>query len=273
MDPAATNATVASFSAPATDYAYAVTAIDAQGNESAKAYPNVYYYQSGVANQGSHDYSYGGMVENWQDTTGDPLSGTYDVMLQYGGGFQPYSGPPLSPVYDLEIGSFNYFTIDMKVTNASLNTHWWLLSISRLPPGDVYPWMQAQISNYCTPVAGQWVTCKIPLSASSMGNTNFTGSITGTTLTVTSVQSGVGVDAGGFVTGPGVPAGTYITNFGQTGSVGTFTVGGPGISSSTLIPSTSLAEQRTSIYKFNLHQDGGGASTTIYVDNFGWTTN
>lgn len=271
-DHGATNAAVPSFTHAATVYSYAVAAVDTQGNEGAKAYPRVYFYRNGVATQGALDYSYD-ITENWRDTSGSPVSGRYDVALTYpaaGGGFQPYSALPLAPVYELEIGGFKYFTVDVKVTGTA---NWFFIGhISRLPPGDVYPYAQANLGSYCPLVAGRWVTCKIPLSALSIGVTDFTGSITGTTLTVTSVQAGVGVDAGGYVTGPGVPAGTYITAHGQNGSLGTFTVAGPGISSSTRVASAALICQRTGLYKIDIGMTTQGSGTTIYVDNIGWTS-
>jgi hypothetical protein len=265
--------TVPTFSGPATVYSYAVSSVDTNGNESAQAVPKVYFYQNGVANQGQLDYSYG-ITENWQDTAGNPSTGGHDVSLNYpagGGGFQPYSDLPLAPVYDLELGAFKYFTVDVKVTDT---THPIFVShISRLPPGDVYPYGHVNLFSYCNPVVGQWVTCKVPLSALTIGITNFTGSIVGTTLTVTSVQSGVGVDAGAYVKGPGIPAGTYITGHAQDGSIGTFTVAGPGISSSTNVPSTSMVSQRTGLYKIDIGMGTLSSGTTMYVENFGWTTN
>jgi hypothetical protein len=283
MDSEATNATAPSFTATATVYSYAVSTIDSQGNESAKAYPKVYFYQNGVANQGAVNYSYG-ITESWQDTSGDPVGGPYDIAATYpanGGGFQPYTNVPLASPNDLEIGAFQYFTIDVKATDT---THQFFLAlVSRLPPGDVFPRTWVYINSYCNLVPGQWVTCKIPLSALTMGFTNFTGSISGNQLTVTSVQSGVGVDAGGFVTGPGIPAGTYVV--GTPGGItfnmlqspgtglGTYTVAGPGISASTSVPSESMSEQRTSLYKLDLGMPTVSTGTTIYLNNIGWTTN
>jgi hypothetical protein len=277
------NATVPTFTATATVYSYAVSTIDSQGNESAKAYPKVYFYQNGVANQGAVNYSYG-ITESWQDTSGDPVGGPYDIAATYpanGGGFQPYTNVPLASPNDLEIGAFQYFTIDVKATDT---THQFFLAlVSRLPPGDVFPRTWVYINSYCNLVPGQWVTCKIPLSALTMGFTNFTGSISGNQLTVTSVQSGVGVDAGGFVTGPGIPAGTYVV--GTPGGItfnmlqspgtglGTYTVAGPGISASTSVPSESMSEQRTSLYKLDLGMPTVSTGTTIYLNNIGWTTN
>ncbi len=281
-DTAATNATEPSFTQAATVYSYAVTAVDSQGNESAKAYPAVYFYQNGASNTQDGDYSYG-ITENWQSTSGSPLVGTYDIALTYpgGGGFQPYTRPPLAPTYDLELGGFQYLTLDIKASDTS---HPFFIShISRLPPGDVYPRAWVYLSTYCTLIPNQWVTCKIPLSALSIGYTSFTASISGNQLTVTSTQSGVGVDAGGFISGPGIPAGTYITgtpggvtyNNGQPpgNGLGTYTIAGPGISTSTSVSSESMTEQRTSLYKVDIGLHDVPTATTIYLNNIGWTMN
>jgi hypothetical protein len=108
-----------------------------------------------------------------------------------------------------------------------------------------------------------------------MGISTFTGSISGTTLTVTDVLTNttVGVDAGGFVTGPGVPAGTYITAYAQHASVGTFTIAGSGISASTSIASETMTFQRTSLYKFGIQPNDGDPAPTMYFNNFGFTKN
>lgn len=56
-------------------------------------------------------------------------------------------------------------------------------------------------------------------------STIFTGSISGTTLTVTAMLSGDALEIGQFIDGSGVTNGTYITGFGTaTGGVGTYTV-------------------------------------------------
>jgi Calx-beta domain len=283
-DAAASNATVPSFTQNATIYSYAVTAVDTKGNESTQAYPSVWFYHNGVATQGAVDYSYG-ITENWRDTAGIPAAGTYDVSLMYpnGGGFQPFTNVPLAPVYDLELGSFKYLTLDVKVTQSN-NYPFFVSHISRLPPGDVYPRQYVNLFSYCTPVVNQWVTCKIPLSDLSIGFTNFTASISGNQLTVTSIQSGVGVDAGGFISGPGIPANTYIVsppggvtyNNGLPPSqnlLGSYTIAGPGVTSSLSVQSEGMSEQRTALYKVDVGLRSIGTATTIYLDNLGWTTN
>jgi hypothetical protein len=283
-DSAATNATVPTYTQNATIYSYAVAAVDTEGNESAQAVPSVYFYHDGVSNQGQSDYSYG-ITENWQSTAGSPAVGTHDISLMYpnGGGFQPFANLPLAPAYDLELGGFKYLTLDVKVTESN-NYPFFISHISRLPPGDVYPRAWVKLSSYCTPVVGQWVTCKVPLSDLSIGFTNFTASISGNRLTVTSIQSGVGVDAGGFISGPGIPANTYVTlppggvtyNNGQPPNanlLGTYTIAGPGVTPSLSVPSEAMSEQRTSLYKVDVGLGTVGGSTTIYLDNMGWTTN
>jgi hypothetical protein len=258
-----------------TVYAYAVAAVDTAGNEGPQqADATFWVYYNGVYNwQGDFSYPAGSIFINYADTSGAPESGPADIEVSYtvaGSGFQPYAGKTTIS-WDMEGGSFNYLSLDLKPSVAS--DSWRMLMISRLPPGDVYPWSTVQLSSYGPkPVAGQWATYKIPLSALTIGYTNFTGSISGTTLTVTSVSSGVGVDAGGFVTGPGVPAGTYITGFGTAqGGAGNYTVAGPGISGSTKVASTNMVEQRTGIYKFNLIDESNVADNHYYVDNVKFT--
>jgi hypothetical protein len=266
VDYGAIDATNVSLNAPAKIYTYAVAAVDILGTESAKSaqttfevYNNGRYYWAG-------DYSYGAVI-NWKDTAGKPESGPYDIavhIIGQGGGFQPFAGNVV-PYYDLEAGAFGYFSIDLKPT---VNGQAWRLSmISRLPPGDVYPWAAVNLANYGpAPVAGKWATYKIPLSALSIGKTSFVGSISGTTLTVSKVHSGVGVDAGGFVTGPGVKAGTYIIGHHANGGPGTYT-----IHPAQTVASTTMSEQRTGVYKFDVIDDSGHSSNTYYVDNVKFT--
>jgi hypothetical protein len=266
VDYGAIDATNVLLNAPAKIYTYAVAAVNAQGTEGAKStqttfdvYTNGQYYWAG-------DYSYGAVID-WKDTAGKPESGPYDIavhVLGQGGGFQPFAGNVV-PFYDLEAGAFGYFSIDLKPT---VNGQAWRLSmISRLPPGDVYPWAAVNLANYGpAPVAGKWATYKIPLSALSIGDTSFVGSISGTTLTVSKVDSGVGVDAGGFVTGPGVKAGTYIIGHNANGGPGTYT-----IYPAQNVASTTMSEQRTTVYKFDVIDDSGQSTNTYYVDNVKFT--
>lgn len=265
-DYGAIDATNGAYTAAATIYSYAVSAVDSQGVEGPQTTQTSFnVYTNGVLSWGG-DFSYLVSI-NYKDTSGAPESGPYDISVTadgFNGGFQPYAGNVL-PLWDFEAGSFGYISMDLKPT---INGQTWLLSmISRLPPGDVYPWAEVDLLNYGpAPVPGKWATYKIPLSALSIGKTSFQGSISGTTLTVTSVNSGVGVDAGGFVTGSGVAAGTYITGHNANGGAGTYTVW-----PSQNVGNTTMSEQRTNVYKFDVIDQSGDTNNRYYIDNVKYT--
>jgi hypothetical protein len=274
-DRAATNSNSPTWVKNATVYSYNVAAVDTKGNVGPQAAQmSAYGYQNGLSNWSNADLSYDGVVghENYSSTAGNPQGGRFDISVVFAsGGLQPVADAPQAPTWDLEIGAFNYFVIDIN-PGQTISKYIQIGLVSRLPPGDVFPWTDGlNIFDYGpAPVANTWATYKIPLTAFNMGFGSFTGSISGTTLTVTAVSSG-GVDAGGFVTGPGVPAGTYITGFGQHASIGTFTVAGPAISASTSVPSTQMTYQRTSLYKFFIQPQTN--PVTMYFNNMGFTVN
>ena len=303
VDSAATDSNFADFSQPATAHAYAVSAVDTQNNEGPKAYPVVYMFDGQTTVDGQNtDLSYGDVLFNYTDSSADPDPGPYDISVKYGtqtgggGGWQPVTAPPLVPFNDLELGAFSYFTIDIKVTSSQylslgLNTS----MVSRVPPGDAFPWKEVNVWTYCTPTVNTWETCKIPLADLNVGYGTFTGSIVGTcdscgytppgaatgygqgTLTVSAKLTGVPVDVAGFVTGGSVPSGTYIiahgSSIGSDGS-GTYTVEGPNLSASTNVASSTMNYQRTSVYKFFFQWDCCTPPvTTIYANNMGFTTN
>jgi hypothetical protein len=274
-DTAATNSNSPTWVKNATVYSYNVAAVDNKGNIGPQAAQmSVYSYRNGVSNWSNADLSYGGAAsnENYSSILGSPQGGPFDISVIFAsGGLQPAADAPQAPTWDLEVGAFNYFVIDIN-PGLIISKYVEIGLVSRLPPGDVFPWADGlNIFDYGpAPVANKWATYKIPFKAFNMGLGSFTGSISGTKLTVTAVSSG-GVDAGGFVTGPGVPAGTYITGFGQRASIGTFTVAGPGISSSTSVPSTQMTYQRTSLYKFFIQPQTN--PVTMYFNNMGFTVN
>jgi Calx-beta domain len=275
-DKSATNSNDPTWATPATTYSYDVTAVDAAGNEGPKAGRyTVYAYQNGKSNWNNSGLSYGNLVENYASTAGNPQGGTYDVSVNFtNGGFQPAVHPPQAPEWDLEVGAFNYYIIDVNPGPVVNGTALPLGTVSRLPPGDVYGWHPTvNIYDYGpAPVANKWATYKVPMLVLGMGTCEFTGSISGNTLTVTAIVTGDPlVDAGGFVTGQGVPAGTYITAYAQHGAIGTFTIGGPGISSGTRVASTKMSYQRTSLYKFGIQPTI--QNVTMYFNNMGFSTN
>jgi hypothetical protein len=275
IDKAATNSNSPTWVTPATVYSYNVAAVDSKGNVGPQAAQmSAYSYRNGASNWSNADLSYDGVVgnENYSSIAGNPQGGPFDISVLFpNGGFQPAADAPQAPLWDLEVGAFNHFVIDVN-PGAVISQYVQIGIVSRLPPGDVYSWASAlNIFDYGpAPIANTWATYKVPLKAFNMGVGSFTGSISGTKLTVTAVSSG-GVDAGGFVTGPGVPAGTYITAYGQRASIGTFTVAGPGISAATSVPAAQMTFQRTSLYKFFIQPESD--PVILYLNNMGFTTN
>ena len=275
-DNSAANSNDPVWATAATVYSYDVSAVDAGGNEGPKSgQMSVWSYRNGKSNWGNNDLSYGTLQENYSSTGGSPQGGTTDISIDFvSGGFQPAVQVPQAPQWDLEIGAFNYFTIDINPGTPLSGEALPFGTVSRLPPGDVYGWHPSvNLYDYGpAPKANTWATYKVPLLTVAMGTCQFTGSISGSTLTVTAIVSGDPlVDAGGFVTGPGVPAGTYITAYGQHSAIGTFTLAGPGISATTTVASTKMTYQRTSLYKFGIQPSV--QNTTMYFNNMGFTVN
>lgn len=288
IDTAATGSNDPDFNAPVKSYSYAVSAVDAAGQEgSLTAQYAAYAYQNGYSNWNDANYDYGGAVANYGSTAGNPRGGAHDLEGNFtaGGGLNLVAGDPQAPLYDLSLGAFRYFTVDIN-PGSNVGFTLFLSHVSRLPPGDVYGWKGVQnvFAYGPPPVANTWATYRIPLSALGIGQCTFTGSIAGTTLTVTSVDSGPAiVDAGGFITGPGIPAGSYIVAYRQKRAIGKFTIAGPGISAATRVGSETMTYQRITFFKSTVQPDElpvRGSSHTkrgkdliLYINNFGWTAN
>ena len=298
-DTAATDSNILDLSHGATAYAYAVSAVSSGGTEGSLTYPSVYMFR-GQANQGATDYSYSGVTVDYTDASGSASPGPYDIKVNYPtgtGGFQPVAAPPMSPYDNLELGSFAYFTMDVKfVTSVPSGNALNLGFVSRVPPGDAFPWKQVDLFSYCTPNTTSWTTCKIPLQDVDMGYGTSTGSIahscsacgwnpstqttggTGAwdqaTLTTTAVDSGSPIDVAGWISGCGIPADTYVIAHGSVSNgVGTFTVEGPNVSSITSLGPCTISYQRTSFYKFFAQWASAPGSTTFLVNNMGFSTN
>jgi hypothetical protein len=87
----------------------------------------------------------------------------------------------------------------------------------------------------------------------------FTGSITGTALTITAVTNGT-LQVGSYITGTGVSAGTQITAFGTgTGGAGTYTV-----NNSQTVGSETLISGDTFYIALYTSSATIGSSTTVY---------
>jgi len=270
-DTSASNATVASFGGPATIYAYSISAVDTSGNEGPLAsdvtfwvYHNGTYFWAG-------DYS--DVKLNYKDTAGAPESGAYDIAVtSFAGGYaQPYSGGSASPEWAAEIGAFKYMILDLKPGVA--NQKWRLNIISRLPQGDVYNNAPVELpGNYGpAPVVGQWATYKVPLNPDlAIGTGHFVGSISGTTLTVSAVNTAMSVQTTAWLFGPGISSDTTINSFGSGhGGTGTYILN----KSATVPAGTTINMQRTNMYKFSLIDDSNAGSDVYYMDNVGFTAN
>lgn len=287
----ATNANAPTLDAAATAFYYQVSAVDTQGNEGALSTQfTCYGYQgsNGGSTWGNADFSFGaGLTEDYADTTGSPVGGGVDLKLGFpagvGAGWQPTSGAPQVPQYDLEVGGMTsggggYCRFDVKPMTGG-NTFAFGL-ISRFPFGDIFNFKgPSDISVYGALTTGAWNTVSIPLPDCSIGTSTFTASIGSpygsdangawATMVVTALQSGVGVDYGGFVTS-GAPAGTRIGIQGVTGngsSVASWQVQGPGITGSTVVSSQTMTCQRTNVYKPAFFVNGGNPGGTVYINN------
>jgi hypothetical protein len=275
-DGRAAHASVPSFEAPAVIYSYDVSAVDTRGSEGPKNSQMTYWVYHAGEYAWSGDYS--DVTVNYRDKAGAPASGRYDIavtaanldMARLGAAYaQPFSGPPTAPLYALDIGAFKYMVLDLKPTKP--NQTWRLDIISRLPQGDVYNNAAVELpGNYGpAPVVGEWATYKVPLNPDlAIGTGSFVGSIAGTTLTVTRVNSAMTVQPTAWLSGPGIAAGTSIDAVGTgSGGGGTYT-----LNKRANVPAgTTINMQRTNLYKFSLVDGTGASSNVYYADNIGFT--
>jgi len=283
---------------PATVYTYTVSAVDSKGNEGPQQKQCVaWVYHDGVDswNTSANNFN-GGLKENASDTSGDPQNGApSDIAItEYGGSnyFLPFSAAPflhnMNPTtYAMELGMFNYMTIDLKPTIAGQT--WTLTVISRVSPGDNYNSAVVTLGGSDEtfgPQAqpGVWATYKIPFvnpsgsedgQALQIGFGQYYGTLLGTALVVTQMVSGINVQGSSFLSGTGIVqgtsngTGTYILSTGgSSGVAGTYLVAPnqAGIAIDTLITA-----QRTNMYKFELTDPRGNANDTYYIDNIGFT--
>jgi hypothetical protein len=245
-DTASTNAIPFDFSGVATIYAYTVTAVDTASVEGPHAYPTAYMYQ-GISMTGQANFSYGGNI-TWNDTTGAPVNGPYDVSVvqQSGGyGFQPvWCGAAgdnnnhtyMCPTQHFENGAFNFVVFDMKPNDSTYNGGGAgpvispiMRSFGCYGGADTLADASINVAPYATPpfAAGQWSRVKIPFSDLGYGVGSVQGTFKGVGLyqgqiTVTSINSLPMATIAGCtnITGPGIPANSYTCggpNGGQNG--------------------------------------------------------
>jgi hypothetical protein len=304
-DSAATNATtpvenwgyVGSFSTgPVTTYRYAVSAVDADGNEGPKQTQMTVWMWHGQSYFLAGDYS--NVTPTYDCADAGAAPGPYAIQVTRPQGittnwFQPFSGTPDSPPqnvpgaadggapgWDLEIGAFNYMIVDIKPTleNQVFNVG----IVSRGPMGDVFNKVPMSLPCYNTVcfgpnpmVVGQWNHYKIPLNNQTavpsldMGVGSFMGSISGTTLTVTSIAAGGSdVQASAWITGPGISPNTFVSAQAVATGPGTFTV-----QPSQNVGAGTFTVTRTNMYKAAFLDQLTNIPTNVYyVNNWGFTT-
>ena len=147
--------------------------------------------------------------------------------------------------------NLNYDQIDQVVcgTNEQWNEIWWFYPTGSSTYNNAYVIYNHldQIWYYGNITRTAWNDSPLRQYPQAANNTIVTGSISGTTLTVTAVTSGI-LTVGAVISGTGVTANTIIVAQGTgTGGVGTYTV-----STSQTVPSTAISANG---YIYN-HEDG-----------------
>lgn len=106
------------------------------------------------------DYSWGGLAADYHDTTGEPLSGPYDIKVTtpiYGG------WQPASENWSFDITGCKYLTFALKPTRANQIWHSAFLYVNDVPTGITFDVTNSKYGPD-TPVVGQWNVYKIPLA-------------------------------------------------------------------------------------------------------------
>jgi hypothetical protein len=262
--------------AAATIYRYWVSAVDSQGRESAiQKQLTAVVYDNGVR---TWPFNYSFFInDNEQDTSGAPTHGTMDVHIasdntQPFGGYSLSSGNPVCPGDDFEAGGFDSLTIQLKPNDSG--QYWSMLTATANTQDTPHlsGYVQPASGFGPSPALGTWGTYTIPLTALGIGSTSFVGSMSGKTLTVTKINSGIGIVAGGLISGPGVAAGTYLSDD-QTPDGG----GGPAtyaLSTSNSVPAgTTFTMQRTGLASVSVQDATGNTGFTYWLDALKFTTN
>ncbi len=282
---------------PASIYSYTVSAVDTQGHEGPQQKQcTAWVYHGGVDYWTMAKNSYNGdVIYNPTDKAGSPQNGApCDIavtLTNRANWWQPFSGQPflhnMSPTtWAMELGAFHYMTIDLKPTVSGQT--WKLNIISRVSPGDNFNSAQIILGGADQKFGlqaqpGKWATYKVPfLNASGFANGSslqvgigkYYGSISGTSLTVTKMVSGMNVQGSSYLSGAGIrpgtasSTGTYVLSSNATsGLAGTYTIAPAQDAARTLVTA-----QRTNMYKFSLADLTGLNRNTYYVDNIGFTT-
>lgn len=250
---------------PTTVYDYDIIPVNAAGRGAASADCQMWCYVDGTQYcmfSGS-DLSFGMSSVDFADTTLSPPTGSADIkctITGVGAGFQPPTFSPGTWTYGAEVGAFNYLNVTCKPINSS--QAWNIACLSRGPPGDVFPHILLNLLNYGpAPQAGVWATYKIPLADFGFGVCNFTGSISGGVLAVSS-PSGSPMDCVGWISGANIATPTWISATpGQSGA-GNYTVTGQSSAAS-----SAMVYHRSNFYKFQIVTQSGVNGDAFGVAN------
>lgn len=118
------------------------------------------YYNGAMSPKWPYDYSWGGVVADYNDTSGVPLSGSADIKVTA----PAWSGwQPASLNWSFDITGCNYLTFALKPTRA--NTIWYsaFLYVGDIPTGIVLNISDRGIYGPANPTVGAWNVYKIPL--------------------------------------------------------------------------------------------------------------
>jgi hypothetical protein len=124
--------------------------------------------------------------------------------------------------------NFNYNQADQVIsgTNEGWNEVWWFYPTADSNVNNAYVIYNhlEKIWYYGTIERTAWSDSSLREYPQAITETYFTGAVSGTTLTVTSISSGI-LEVGSVITGTGLATGTVITALGTgTGGVGTYTI-------------------------------------------------
>jgi hypothetical protein len=170
-------------------------------------------------------------------------------------------------------------SISLSITETQIFTTLRNFLISILPTGT--PVIRAQTNRVPEPANTNFVTMtplfqeRMATNIEGLVETLFAGSISGTTLTISSITTGT-VAIGSQIYGPNVAAGTIITALGTgTGGTGTYTVNNSqSVAGSTMQAGTSQVEQTTQVtIQLDVHgpasADNAQIISTLFRDQYG----
>lgn len=278
---------------PGTVYGYTVSAVNGSGEGPQSNDLICWEYFHGTNfESGQFPFAYGIANADYSYANGSPPGGGNCIAITWnsgqGGGLQIVGGSGLSPTFDLELGAFNYLNFYLSTPNLSNQIK--IAAHSRVPggsfgPGDVFSFHEYLITQFIVSgpqVVNTWQQYKIPFKKLGLGVTSFTGYIAGTTLTVVSVNGGVGtlgvdyagIDNGGWISGPGVTT-TYVNGLGAPnppvlGDPGKYTVAVSQTVGSAGSPITMTCA-RVNKYKQDLHMNDGNPGGVVLYTNIGYS--